>query len=229
MFCAPRSKLPAAPKWSHNGWCDTNLRPNTTMAFDQYLDYVQTYGAQNCRDYQGQKAGLWQSCGANGCPNAPAPNFGRPARTDVEGCCWWGRGVIQTTGVCNFGKLNYYLGARAAREGRGSLFPDIDFCRDPQAICSSTKYPQLKWVAGLFYFMTEVQPWNDTRFNYVSRVRAFVDGGMAASDTSLIDAVSGIVNRGCPAASCSTGPVDGLADRRANFRTVLSAMGLVTA
>ena len=20
-------------------------------------------------------------------------------RTDVEGCCWWGRGVIQTSGV----------------------------------------------------------------------------------------------------------------------------------
>ena len=36
-------------------------------------------------------------------------------RTDVEGCCWWGRGVIQiqTTGVCNYGMLNYYLGKRA--------------------------------------------------------------------------------------------------------------------
>ena len=44
----------------------------------------------------------------------------------------WGRGVIQTTGVCNFGKLNYFLGARAAREGRPSRYPNIDFCLDPE-------------------------------------------------------------------------------------------------
>lgn len=50
-------------------------------------------------------------------------------RTDVEGCCWWGRGVIQTTGICNFGKLNYYLGARASKEGRDSPYPDVDFCK----------------------------------------------------------------------------------------------------
>ena len=93
---------------------------------------VQTNGAENCRDYPGQKAGQWSQCGGAGCPNAPAPAFGKDSRTDVEGCCWWGRGVIQTTGVCNFGKLNYFLGARAAREGRTSMFPSIDFCRDPE-------------------------------------------------------------------------------------------------
>ena len=35
------------------------------------------------------------------------------------------------TGPCNFGKLNYFVGARAAREGRTALFPTIDFCKDP--------------------------------------------------------------------------------------------------
>ena len=35
------------------------------------------------------------------------------------------------TGRCNFGKLNYFLGARAAREGRKALFPTVDFCKDP--------------------------------------------------------------------------------------------------
>ena len=39
------------------------------------------------------------------------------------------RGVIQTTGVCNFGKLNYYLGARAAKEGRDATYPKLDFCK----------------------------------------------------------------------------------------------------
>lgn len=31
----------------------------------------------------------------------------------------------------NFGKLNYFLGKRAADEGRESRYPDVDFCKDP--------------------------------------------------------------------------------------------------
>lgn len=31
--------------------------------------------------------------------------------------------------LSNFGKLNYWLGARAAKEGRASAYPDIDFCK----------------------------------------------------------------------------------------------------
>ena len=33
-------------------------------------------------------------------------------RTNIEGCCYWGRGAIHTRGVCNIGKLNYYLGKK---------------------------------------------------------------------------------------------------------------------
>ncbi len=40
--------------------------------------------------------------------------------------------VIQTSGICNFGKLNYFLGKRAHDEGRESRYPDIDFCKDPE-------------------------------------------------------------------------------------------------
>ena len=43
-----------------------------------------------CDDYEGQKAGTFDH-------SEPVAN--RAGRTDVEGCCWWGRGVIQTTGV----------------------------------------------------------------------------------------------------------------------------------
>ena len=43
----------------------------------------------------------------------------------------------------------------------------------------------------------------------------------------LIDAVSGIVNRGCPRISgCPAGNVDGASDRRGNFERLLAAMGL---
>ena len=48
--------------------------------------------------------------------------------------------MIQTSGVCNFGKLNYFLGARAAREGRPSRYPNIDFCLDPEVRSFELKY-----------------------------------------------------------------------------------------
>jgi hypothetical protein len=96
-----------------------------------------------CNVYAGQQGGAYTtSTAANG-----------KGRTDVEGCCWWGRGVIQSTGIGNYGKLNYYLGAKAASRGASAPYADIDFCKTPEAVCSSTKYPELKWIAGLFYWM----------------------------------------------------------------------------
>jgi hypothetical protein len=91
------------------------------------------------------------------CPGTAAPLYNKGPREDVEGCCWWGRGVIQTTGVCNFGKLNYYIGKRAKDEGRTSLYPDYDFCENPGVICDPTSDPELKWIAGLFYYITSVE------------------------------------------------------------------------
>jgi len=43
-----------------------------------------------CDVYEGQKAGGFVN-------TSPVPSSS--GRTDVEGCCFWGRGVIQTTGV----------------------------------------------------------------------------------------------------------------------------------
>ena len=34
-----------------------------------------------------------------------------------------------TKGPCMLGKLDHYLGARAADEGRTALYPGIDFCK----------------------------------------------------------------------------------------------------
>jgi len=124
-----------------------------------YLDYVKgsidngtgeacLLAGTCCMDVKNQRAGSWKSC-PGGCKNDAMPNLavGRQARTDVQGCCWWGRGAIQTTGVCNFGKLNYFVGKKAAARGKGALFPNIDFCKDPGAICSKEN-PELRWIAG---------------------------------------------------------------------------------
>ena len=106
-----------------------------------------------------------------------------------------GRGVIQTTGVCNFGKLNYYLGERAAREGRDALFPTINFCKDPEIICSSSEHKELKWIAGFFFWLESVQQYSKDGWSYTNELINFVNNGM--SGNTFINSVSGIVNRGC--------------------------------
>jgi len=227
FFCAPKSKVPKAPKWDHGSpWCDPNV-DRTLLQGDDFFANVNGDKTGDCNVYEGQQSGGWTQCEGAGCANAAAPAFGQEARTDVEGCCWWGRGVIQTTGVCNFGKLNYFAGARAAREGRESLFPDVDFCRTPNKICDSVEHPDLKWVAGLFFWTKEVQlyPTNDQyNFDYEAEMRAFADAGNI-NDRDFIDKVSGIVNRGCPSAHCPSGHVHEASKRAENFQTVLRAFG----
>lgn len=197
LKCGPRAKTGPTVGWSYSASCGPWGPPTPP-----------------CDVYPGQKGGAFTTSTA-------ANSAGR---TDTENCCWWGRGVIQSTGRGNYGKLNYYLGAKAASRGAAAPYGDVDFCSTPDAVCASTAHPELKWVAGFFYWMNAVQSFATSEFNYSQRLRAFVDGGY--QDSSFIDAVSGIVNRGCPRATCSTGPVDGLADRRANFALVLSSLGL---
>ena len=84
LICGPKSLYPQTGYWNFNGVCD-----------DVWAD-----PPKFCTAYEGQKGGA----AVNDEPYANAAG-----RTDVEGCCWWGRGVIQTTGICNFGKLNYFL------------------------------------------------------------------------------------------------------------------------
>lgn len=120
----------------------------------------------------------------------------------------------------NFGKLNYFLGARAAKEGRPSRYPSIDFCKTPDAICASKEHQELKWVAGFFYWVNSLQSYKSGGWDYTTELHKFVENGMVGD--AFINAVSGIVNRGCHNPPCGTGPVDGGAERSANFRKVLS-------
>lgn len=189
---------------------------------------AQAYLREDGKVYDGQKAGKFVWNGSAG--------------KSVEGCGWWGRGVIQTTGRLNFGKLNHFLGrshvdpAYAGQVVDGievtpapaePLYADMDLCSNPQLICSSTEHGEIKWIAGLFFWMNEVQGYNDPAYNwnYHAQLQAYVDGGLKGD--AFINAISGIVNRGCPESTCPiSGAVDGLADRKANFVKVLQIMGL---
>ena len=75
MFCGPTSEYPTVGIWDytyacHNPWAEP---------------------PEYCEEYEGQKAGRYDN-------SRVVEN--RNGRVDVEGCCWWGRGVIQTTGEC---------------------------------------------------------------------------------------------------------------------------------
>jgi len=233
MFCGPKSAVgPTTPKWNYGSpWCPqkggygykTPFPDNVSLPV--YYKYVESGGS--CRDYDPIKAGGWEKCGAGGCKNPPAPVFHRDSRTDVEGCCWWGRGVIQTTGTCNFGKLNYYMGARGHKENRTVLYPDFDFCKNPEVICNPSSPPALKWIAGFFYWLNSVQSYVDKDgWVYMEKLRNWTDAGMNIADESYINACSGIVNRGCYNPPCGGNPMDGGKERAANFATVMKALGL---
>ena len=77
----------------------------------------------------------------------------------------------------------------------------------------------------MFYWVESLQSYNVGSWNYINELHKFVDGGMAGN--SFIDAVSGIVNRGCHNPPCATGDVDGKSDRSTNFFKVLRELDLV--
>jgi hypothetical protein len=199
LYCAPKTKQHFTGFWDHTYLCD-----------DKWAN-----PPKFCTDYEGQKEGRYDN-------SSPVPNLS--GRTDVEGCCWWGRGVIQTTGVCNFGKLNYFLGKRAHDEGRQSRYPTIDFCKTPNAVCDSAEHQELKWIAGMFYWTESLQGYNVGGWDYITELKKYVDGGMMG--TSFIDSVSGIVNRGCTNPPCFAGgeSVDGGPEREQNFHKVLKEL-----
>jgi hypothetical protein len=218
LFCAPDSELIAAGLstdgstgyWNYSSDCWPY--PATELGFTP--SDLPPYMRPACEVYAGQKGGGYVFDGSGG---------------SVQGCCWWGRGVIQTTGRCNFGTLNHYLGQTHLDPAQFSapdsvLYPGVNFCQNPEVICASTEHPELKWIAGLFYWMTSVQTYEQDGWNYKQELQNFVDGGMQGD--AFIDAVSGIVNRGCHNPPCGTGPVDGAPERRENFIKALTVMGL---
>jgi len=69
--------------------------------------------------------------------------------TVTEGCCWWGRGAIQTTGPNNYGLLN-----REVVQKISSLTAkNVDLCSNPEAMC---QHPETKWLGAIFYWANDV-------------------------------------------------------------------------
>ncbi len=76
----------------------------------------------------------------------------------------------------------------------------------------------------MFYWVESLQTYSSGGWEYLDELKKFVDGGMIGN--KFIDAVSGIVNRGCHNPPCASGGVDGGSERAANFLKVLKELGL---
>ena len=142
-------------------------------------------------------------------------------------CNWWGRGVIQTTGRCNFGKLDKALRASSRYK---TLFQTQTLCENPEMICEKTSDPvqnELRWISGLFYWVSEVQGYTKDKWSFEGTLKTFVDtvkAGGVVDDSGFVHNVSGIVNRGCPNPPCGTGALDAGKNRANNTCKVLQAM-----
>ncbi|EJK75591.1 hypothetical protein THAOC_02684 [Thalassiosira oceanica] len=252
LKCGPKSLYPQTGYWDFNGVCD-----------DVWAD-----PPKYCTDYEGQKGGK----AMNDAPYANAAGrtdvegwWGRGVIQTT------GESALSPENEYNTKPLtypnrnmqlrqaressirlmaieahilsqNYFLGKRAADEGRESRYPSIDFCRcrrqDPEAICSSEEYKELKWIgkwmpshlwpessgdpnmsqtnreAGLFYWTESVQSYDAGGWNYLTELHKFVDEGL--SGDAFINAVSGI--------PCGTGALDGGPERAENFYKIVDAM-----
>ena len=196
LFCGPKEKYDNLGYWNPMKFCEG---PDKSCGDQPFYYPGQTAGYHFSTDADPKYPNEYY---ANPLPDAdgntqPA-RFENLPRTNVEGCCWWGRGVIQTTGRCNFGKLNKNLGAGA----QNGLYPDINFCSNPQALCDGPS--ELKWIAGIFFWVSEVESYQELfgLINYKQWVHTFVDMGCADDPDIegcdfLFEYASGIVNRGC--------------------------------
>ncbi|KAL7531797.1 hypothetical protein ACHAWF_003913, partial [Thalassiosira exigua] len=174
-----------------------------------------------CRPGSGPDSfsGYWNAATGTEAKNTPYANTA--GRTDVEGCCYWGRNLLLTRGACNIGKLDYYIGARAAREGRRSIYPTIDFCADPEATCASSNAEELRWTTALFEWAERVQRYDNDGWAYEAELFKFADSGM--NDDTFINSVNRVFSRGCHEAGCDADLEVRMADeRKANFYLILN-------
>ncbi|KAL7541481.1 hypothetical protein ACHAXR_010960 [Thalassiosira sp. AJA248-18] len=194
--------------------------PNMEVTAITTANRVRAPPPMECRPGSGPGfySGYWDTGTGTEVKNTPYSNTA--GRIDVEGCCYWGRGALLTRGSCNIGKLNYYLGARAAREGRQSLFPNTDFCVDPEATCASSVAEELRWSTAFFEWAERVQRYNNDGWSYEQELMDFFDGGM--NDDSFIDSASRIFSRGCHSAGCSELEVRKADSRKSNFYVIIN-------
>jgi predicted chitinase len=139
--------------------------------------------------------------------------------TVTEGCCWYGRGAIQTTGPNNYGLLN----EEVIKQFPSLVAKDVNICTNPEAMCQNE---ETKWLGAIFYWANNVQGYSDDSYyqNFITSLKAYVDGdfSLTASTVNGADFVAGtggVVNNG----SWDEAP-HGAAGRLANFEAYIAEL-----
>eukprot|EP00804_Cyclotella_cryptica_P024464 CCRYP_017568-RB/>CCRYP_017568-RB protein AED:0.03 eAED:0.03 QI:1933/1/1/1/1/0.81/11/100/1752 len=172
-----------------------------------------------------KETGFWDA--AKGNENDTIPLANEDGRTDVESCCWWGRGcLLSVKGTCLLGKLNYHIGAnKANRDGRSTaMFPDVDFCLDPGQICAGLYSTRLRWITGMYHWMENVQSYNEDGFNYLEELGKYVRDNL--EDGNFFKLATKVHLFGCHLDSCTKHEVQDMDARVRNFEKVLSVLNL---
>lgn len=117
----------------------------------------------------------------------PGPLECKPG-TETAGCCWWGRGAIQTTGRQNYGLLQKNVISK--------IWNEVNLCTNPQNICSHND-EAMKWVGGLYYWRTIVMEDN----TYKQSLVRFADSSFSLqasiiNGADLADGGGSLVNNG---------------------------------
>jgi hypothetical protein len=239
MFDGLREKYPLSNSCGQHGrsYQDEECQPNEPFqcAANNAMQLSAVYGNSvqgippfmcAARIFDGREEifpGYYDSVEKRVIPSAYSNTLGR---TDIEGCCWWGRGALLTRGRCITGKLDKFIGQGAVERGV-YVYPDINFCSNPEAICNDRRTNELRWVLGMLEWSDRVQSYSniDGGWTYVNELKRFVDGGMI--DETFFDGVINILKRNCHDDSCPNRWVldeenDVLqSNRRINFRRII--------
>merc|ERR1712242_623682 len=78
--------------------------------------------------------------------------------TPRQGCRWWGRGAIQTTGPLNYRKMQQALDSLVNDATFGASARTVDLCTNPGAVCEKA---DLKWFGAIEYWTRIVQESDD--------------------------------------------------------------------
>ena len=211
------------------GEAETNAIKVLDDVGERYITKVVKNQSNKCKAYPDEEKQVqvfWKPCSGTECSMTTSSVFGRKELKSTKGCGWWGRGVIQTSGPCNFGKLNKALAMVKDKDGNTKY--KFNLCKTPEIICNTKRYPELKWIAGFFFWIEEVQGYkSNENFPWT------FDEALPSSETTVedpafatfVNATSGIVNRGCPSATeCPAGVVDKQSTRLENAKKVLNIL-----
>ncbi|EJK65669.1 hypothetical protein THAOC_13449 [Thalassiosira oceanica] len=148
------------------------------------------------------------------------PYSNRFGATHVEGCCYWGRGILLTRGACYLGRMNSFIGSGAGEQGYKHFY-DVDICAYPEIICAGKHTKELRIASGLFEWTDMVQSYkNEEGLEYMAELHALVSNGFVDVNR-FIDIVTEALPFRCFESNCQVAEQELKQLRRDNFVKLL--------